>query len=145
MLKYRSNGTGCQEFAHHYAAILTDSEGCRQLEDFPDCPEHRSLTLIMSLSLSRALSCGSSSIRVLKSSNGPTIYVSKCGIYGRGRIGKREVVGFGLNGSYTYADRMDFPYPAIRFKEIKDQLIPIQEKEKGDWKKLTIDEKKARE
>lgn len=98
----------------------------------------------MSHNLIKAIASGSSGIHILKSSNGSLYCISKCGIYGRGKIGTREVVGFGINGSYSYADRMDFPYPAIRFKEVKGDLIPIKEKEKGDWKKLTIDEKKAR-
>lgn len=58
-------------------------------------------------------------------------------------IGSREVVGYGCNGSYDYFDRMDLPYPAIRFKEVKGDLVDIKEKEKGDWKNLTVDEKKA--
>ncbi|KAI1285300.1 Mitochondrial cytochrome c oxidase subunit [Halotydeus destructor] len=62
--------------------------------------------------------------------------------YGRGKIGEREVVGFGINGEYSYADRMDFPCPAIRFKEVKGELAQLREKEKGDWKKLTDAEKK---
>lgn len=33
------------------------------------------------------------------------------------KIGNREVVGFGLNGEPSYIDRVDFPMPAIRFKE----------------------------
>lgn len=33
------------------------------------------------------------------------------------KIGKREVVGHGWNGMPVYADRVDFPFPAIRFKE----------------------------
>lgn len=48
-----------------------------------------------------------------------------------------------MTGSYDYFDRMDFPYPAIRFKEIKGDLVALKEKEKGDWKKLSLDEKKA--
>uniref|UniRef100_A0A6A7FNY9 Cytochrome c oxidase subunit 4 n=1 Tax=Hirondellea gigas TaxID=1518452 RepID=A0A6A7FNY9_9CRUS len=59
------------------------------------------------------------------------------------RIGKREVVGFGYNGGLNYADRGDFPMPAIRFKEIDNEIATLKEKEKGDWKKLTIEEKKA--
>lgn len=35
----------------------------------------------------------------------------------RGVIGKREVVGFGYNGDPNYADRSDFPMPALRWKE----------------------------
>merc|ERR1739838_1160662 len=33
------------------------------------------------------------------------------------KIGNREVVGFGYNGDNNYVDRIDFPMPAIRFKE----------------------------
>lgn len=98
----------------------------------------------MSHNIIKVLSTSSGGINILRSSNGTLHYISKCGIYGRGRIGSREVVGYGLNGSYTYADRMDFPYPAIRFKEVKGDIVPLWEKQKGDWKKLTIDEKKAR-
>ena len=32
-------------------------------------------------------------------------------------IGKREVVGFGMNGEENYIDDVHFPFPAIRFKE----------------------------
>lgn len=38
-------------------------------------------------------------------------------VYGRSRIGTRDVVGHGINGSYTYKDDVHFPFPAIRFKE----------------------------
>lgn len=37
--------------------------------------------------------------------------------YNRGRIGNREVVGFGYNGRYMYYDCVSFPFPAIRFQE----------------------------
>lgn len=33
------------------------------------------------------------------------------------KIGTREIVGFGWNGLPSYADRLDFPFPAIRFRE----------------------------
>lgn len=33
------------------------------------------------------------------------------------KIGTREIVGFGWNGLPAYADRTDFPLPAIRWKE----------------------------
>lgn len=33
------------------------------------------------------------------------------------KIGTREIVGFGFNGLPTYVDRVDFPFPAIRFRE----------------------------
>lgn len=35
----------------------------------------------------------------------------------RSVIGKREIVGYGMNGSPLYVDRPDFPLPAIRWKE----------------------------
>ncbi|XP_058449779.1 cytochrome c oxidase subunit 4 isoform 1, mitochondrial-like [Malaya genurostris] len=59
------------------------------------------------------------------------------------RIGKREVVGYGWNGLPVYADRVDFPMPPIRFKEPTPDILALREKEKGDWKKLSIQEKKA--
>lgn len=37
-------------------------------------------------------------------------------IYGT-KIGSRDIVGFGWNGLPTYADRSDFPLPAIRWRE----------------------------
>ncbi|KAK4021030.1 hypothetical protein OUZ56_002963 [Daphnia magna] len=58
-------------------------------------------------------------------------------------IGNREVVGFGMNGQPNYIDRVDFPLPAIRYKEVTPDIQVLREKEKGDWHKLTIEEKKA--
>jgi len=58
-------------------------------------------------------------------------------------IGKREVVGFGGNGEATYIDSVMAPFPAIRFKEDVGEIAALREKEKGDWKKLTKEEKKA--
>lgn len=58
-------------------------------------------------------------------------------------IGKREIVGFGFNGQPGYVDRDDFPLPAIRWKEPSADIQALREKEKGDWKNLTIEEKKA--
>jgi len=58
-------------------------------------------------------------------------------------IGKREVVGFGHNGGLYYVDRKDFPMPAIRWMEPNNAINSLREKEKGDWKKLTMEEKKA--
>lgn len=62
--------------------------------------------------------------------------------HGRALIGKREVVGFGSNGSYSYIDRADYPHPAIRFREDDAQLLALRQKEKGNWNALTIEEKK---
>ena len=62
--------------------------------------------------------------------------------HGRALIGKREVVGYGFNGEYAYHDKYDCPFPAIRFKETTGEIAKLKEKEKGDWKNLTLDEKK---
>ncbi|XP_056642916.1 cytochrome c oxidase subunit 4 isoform 1, mitochondrial-like [Diorhabda carinulata] len=63
--------------------------------------------------------------------------------YARTLIGKREIVGYGFNGEPSYADRADFPLPAIRWKEPNSDILALREKEKGDWKNLSIEEKKA--
>lgn len=39
------------------------------------------------------------------------------------RIGNREVVGFGWNGEPIYQDRVDYPMPAIRFKESTPDVL----------------------
>lgn len=72
----------------------------------------------------------------------PVCLVSSRNVYGRTRIGNREVVGFGQNGAYTYGDMMDVPFPAIRFREETPEIAKLREKEKGDWKTLTIEDKK---
>lgn len=61
----------------------------------------------------------------------------------RAKIGNREVVGYGWNGEPTYQDRVDYPMPSVRFQENTPQVLALREKEKGDWKNLTIEEKKA--
>lgn len=40
----------------------------------------------------------------------------------RSKIGKREVVGYGLNGEEAYLDLEECPMPAIRYKEITPDL-----------------------
>lgn len=55
----------------------------------------------------------------------------------------REVVGYGFNGEPSYMDHQMFPYPSVRFKAITKELEPIKQKEKGDWKNLTLEEKKT--
>lgn len=96
----------------------------------------------MSMNLFRSVAAQSSKLQFLRS-KGVIVCVSN-NYYGRSKIGSREVVGFGLSGEYSYADRMDFPCPAIRFREVKGDLTALKEKEKGDWKKLSVDEKKQR-
>lgn len=39
------------------------------------------------------------------------------------KIGKREIVGFGWNGLPVYADRVDFPFPAIRYREDSPEIL----------------------
>merc|ERR1719412_262247 len=58
-------------------------------------------------------------------------------------IGNREVVGFGFNGVEMYCDSLQAPFPAIRFKEETAEVAKIRQKEAGDWKKMTLEEKKA--
>jgi len=48
-----------------------------------------------------------------------------------------------MNGEYEYYDRKDYLFPAIRYSEPCNESIALHEKEKGDWSKLTIEEKKA--
>ncbi|KYN06223.1 PREDICTED: cytochrome c oxidase subunit 4 isoform 1, mitochondrial-like [Cyphomyrmex costatus] len=72
----------------------------------------------------------------------PVIQVQRCGLMTLDRVGNRDVVGFGYNGEPTYLDRTDFPYPALRWKENTPDIMALKEKEKGDWKKLSIEEKK---
>ncbi|EFO22950.1 cytochrome c oxidase subunit IV [Loa loa] len=57
------------------------------------------------------------------------------------RIGQREIVG-PSSGGYHFIDSTDRPYPPLRFRADDEIIKPIREKEKGDWKKLTMEEKK---
>lgn len=57
--------------------------------------------------------------------------------------GNREMVGFGINGQPMYMDRVDFPMPALRWKEETPDVLALREREKGDWRKLSLEEKKA--
>lgn len=59
------------------------------------------------------------------------------------KIGSREVVGHGWNGQASYVDRVDYPMPAVRFRENTPEIKALREKEKADWKKLSVEEKKA--
>uniref|UniRef100_A0A915KP03 Cytochrome c oxidase subunit 4 n=1 Tax=Romanomermis culicivorax TaxID=13658 RepID=A0A915KP03_ROMCU len=60
----------------------------------------------------------------------------------REHAGNREYVGYYLNGEPSYSDRPDFPYPAIRFQKEEGEILKLREKEKADWRKLSLDEKK---
>ncbi|XP_071054001.1 cytochrome c oxidase subunit 4 isoform 1, mitochondrial-like [Onthophagus taurus] len=57
-------------------------------------------------------------------------------------IGNREMVGYGWNGTPCYADLPSFPFPSIRYKEETADIMALKEKERGDWRLLSIDEKK---
>lgn len=59
------------------------------------------------------------------------------------KVGNRDIVGFGWNGEPVYYDRPDFPMPAVRFKENTPDVLALRAKEKEDWKKLSVQEKKA--
>lgn len=58
-------------------------------------------------------------------------------------LGNRQFVGYGWNGMPTYQDREDFPCPAIRFRESTAEIVALREKELGDWKSLSMEDKKA--
>lgn len=55
--------------------------------------------------------------RLFSSRLRPIIQIQKCKLMTVDRIGNRDVVGFGFNGEPVYVDRVDFPCPAIRWKE----------------------------
>lgn len=61
----------------------------------------------------------------------------------KAKIGSREIVGFGFSGMPAYADRYDYPLPAIRWREDTPEIKVLREKEKSDWHKLTKQEKKV--
>jgi len=58
-------------------------------------------------------------------------------------VGNRDMVGYGINGQPGYMDRVDFPMPSLRWKENTPDVLALREKEKGDWRKLSVEEKKA--
>lgn len=57
--------------------------------------------------------------------------------------GNRDIVGYGWNGVPTYMDRVEFPAPAVRFQENSKEVLELREKEQGDWKALSLHDKKA--
>lgn len=58
------------------------------------------------------------------------------------KIGNRDIVCYQINDEPNYFDMRDFPCPAIRFKENTEEVLALRAKEKGDWKTLTLEEKK---
>jgi cytochrome c oxidase subunit 4 len=59
------------------------------------------------------------------------------------KLGNRDIVGYGWNSYPTYMDRSEFPAPAVRFKENSKEVLALRAKEKGDWKALSLEDKKA--
>jgi len=54
----------------------------------------------------------------------------------------REYVSYFISGEPVYVDRLDYPFPAIRFRKPDAEYKALREKEKGDWKNLSLEEKK---
>lgn len=52
-----------------------------------------------------------------------TFKVPRATYFGRNRVGNRDVVGFGINGQANYFDRLDFPFPATRFRENTPDIL----------------------
>jgi len=59
------------------------------------------------------------------------------------KLGNRDIVGYGWNGLPTYMDRVEFPAPAVRFQENTKEVLALRQKELGDWKALSLQDKKA--
>ncbi|KAK3085503.1 hypothetical protein FSP39_004296 [Pinctada imbricata] len=59
------------------------------------------------------------------------------------KFGSRERLTYGMLGEPHYNDVMEFPCSAIRFREDTPEVLMLREKEKGDWKNLTIPEIKT--
>lgn len=49
--------------------------------------------------------------------------MSEGGSFVKTLIGKREIVGYGFNGEPNYVDRVDFPLPAIRWREANADIL----------------------
>jgi len=59
------------------------------------------------------------------------------------KLGNRDIVAYGWNSIPTYADRSEFPCPPVRFKENSKEIQALRTKEQGDWKTLSLADKKA--
>lgn len=60
----------------------------------------------------------------------------------REAIGNRDIVGYGWDGEPSYGDSIVWPYPAVRFREPSTEFQSAIQKEKGDWKNLSVEDKK---
>jgi len=81
--------------------------------------------------------------RVLRTTPSPLLKQTIRTVVQHSRIGSREVVGWGVNGESNYFDVLVAPFPAIRWREDTPEIVALKQKEKGDWKKLSVEEKKA--
>jgi cytochrome c oxidase subunit 4 len=59
------------------------------------------------------------------------------------KLGNRDIVAYGWNSIPTYGDRAEFPCPAVRFKENSKEILALRTKEQGDWKTLSLADKKT--
>ena len=57
--------------------------------------------------------------------------------------GNRDIVGYGMNGMAVYFDIKGQPFPAVRFRENTADVLALRKKAEGDWKNLTLAEKKT--
>jgi cytochrome c oxidase subunit 4 len=76
-------------------------------------------------------------------SGAPSVLPSKLRDEYYPKMGDRDIVGYGWNGYPSYIDRTEFPCPAVRFRENTAEVLVLREKEKGDWTKLSLVDKKA--
>ncbi|OAF69289.1 hypothetical protein A3Q56_02920 [Intoshia linei] len=62
--------------------------------------------------------------------------------YGYPKLGNRDIVGFGAGGAGEYFDNIAVPMPGIRFRPNTADFYALRQLELGDWRDLTIDQKK---
>uniref|UniRef100_A0A1A9VYV1 Uncharacterized protein n=1 Tax=Glossina austeni TaxID=7395 RepID=A0A1A9VYV1_GLOAU len=51
-------------------------------------------------------------------------------------IGKREIVGYGWNGTACYYDRADYPMAAVRCRQPTNEINNLQQKEKKTFAEM---------
>jgi len=59
------------------------------------------------------------------------------------KVGNRDIVAEGINSTPFYVDLTIIPMAAVRFGENTPEVLARREKEKGDWKALSLEDKKA--
>ena len=80
---------------------------------------------------------------LIKKTLNSVLKIQTANLYSRETIGNREWVGYGHFGTACYLDTITCPFPSVRWKENTNEILALREKEKGDWRKLTIEEKKT--